>query len=216
MLFKRVDRELRNNIESLGKWYYYINFNGIEVRRDLKPDKANGFSNWNNYLKCCMPDVRGKRILDIGCNAGIYDLEMAKMGAKEVIGLDLNTDQALFTKEFFAKKQGHSFDSVRFIKADARDGLPSLGRFDFVSIFCAVYHFKEKIDFVMDQISKITNTVVLQGNTRRLDSSKYAERPGNEYSGIDGMKELLRRHGFNKLHIFAMNKYPKPVVIGER
>lgn len=217
MLFKRIDKKLKDKIVSLGKWYYYINFDGIEVRRDLKRDKTNGFNNWDNYLKYCIAEVGGRRILDVGCNAGIYDLEMAKMGAREIIGIDLDIRQALFVEDFFSKKSRISFDNVKFIERDAsEEGLQDLGRFDFACLFCTVYHFEKRIDFVMEEISRITDSVVLQGNLKRLNSPKYKDRMGTEYAGIDGMRQLLQRHELGKIHIFALNDYPKPVVIGER
>lgn len=216
MLFRKVDKELKDRIESLKEWYYYINFDGIEVRRDLKRDKASSLNNWNNCLKYCIPDVRDKRIMDIGCNAGLYDLEIAKLGAREVIGLDLDMRQAVFTKDFFSKKWQTNFSNINFIQKNVKDSLPDLGRFDFACIFCAVYHFTERIDFVIEEVSKITDTLVLQGNLRRLNSPKYRDRIGTESAGIEGMAKLLKRHGFGRLHIFNFKDYPKPVVIGEK
>lgn len=217
MLFRKVDKELKKKIEALGEWYYYINFDGIEVRRDLKKDETNGFANWNGYLQYCLPGIEGKRILDIGCNAGVYDLEISRAKAAQTVGVDLNTAQAEFVKEWFSRKEKRDFGNVRFIKRDAaKDGLSDLGRFDFVCLFAVVYHFREKIDSVMGEVSRITDTVVLQGNLKRLSSNKYKDRVGTEYAGITGMKDLLKRHGFKKFHVFAMNNYPKPVVIGER
>jgi len=216
-IIKKLERGLKDRIKNLGKWYYYLNFDGVQVGRNFKGDKAGGYSNWNNYLKHCIPDTKNMRILDAGCNAGIYDLEMAKNGAREIIGVDLNVEQALFVKDFFSEKLPVDFKNVSFIHRDiAEEGLSDLGIFDFACLFCVVYHFREKIDFVMDEISSVTKMLVMQGNLNRLNSPKYKERIGTEYAGIEGMKALLKRHGFRKLQIFAFGNYPKPVVIGEK
>ena len=223
MLFKKIDINLKKEIDSLGKWYYPINFNGIQVRKDLKPDKTSGLNNWHNYLKFYLPEIKGKRILDIGCNAGLYDLEMSKMGAREVVGVDLNVrprqtvKQAQFVKDFFSKKEGLDFSNVTFKSMDVCwEKLDTLGKFDFACLFCVVYHFEERMDYVMDELSRITEKVVLQGNLKRFTSVKYKKRPYTKYSGIEDMKRLLKRHGFGKLHIFEFGNYPKPVVIGEK
>lgn len=217
MFFRRVDRELRNKIESLGKWYYHFNFDGILVRKDLRKDKTNGFKNWDRYLKYYLPQVKGKRILDIGCNAGIYDLEMAKAGAKEVVGVDISIDQALFVKDYYSQHLHIDFSNVTYLKKDIRsETLSSLGTFDFVCMFCVVYHFQEKIPFVMDQVFQLTDTLVLQGNLKRFNSPKYVSRVGTQYSGIEGMKSLLDRHGFKNIQVFAYDNYSKPLVIGQK
>ncbi|NQT06412.1 MAG: DUF1698 domain-containing protein [Candidatus Omnitrophica bacterium] len=216
MLFRKIDKNLKTKIDALGRWYYYMDFDGIKVRRDLRRDGAGGYNNWNNFLKFCFPDVKEKRILDVGCNAGIYDLEMAKMGASEVIGIDRDIRHALFAKDFFSRKLEKNFENVKFIKKNAREGLGDLGKFDFACLFCVIYHFEERIDFVMEELSKMTDTVVMQGNLIRLASPKYKNRIETKYAGTEGIKELLQRHGFKKIQIFDFGKYPKPVVIGER
>jgi 2-polyprenyl-3-methyl-5-hydroxy-6-metoxy-1,4-benzoquinol methylase len=35
-------------------------------------------------------DVRGKAILDIGCGSGVYSIELARRGARRVVGLDFS------------------------------------------------------------------------------------------------------------------------------
>lgn len=217
MFFRRVDKELKNKIESLGKWYYYFNFDGIQVRKDLRRDKTSGFKNWDNYLKQYLPQVKDKRILDIGCNAGIYDLQMAKGGAKEVIGVDINVSQALFVKDYYSRHLNIDFSNITYLRKDVRsESFSSLGAFDFVCMFCVVYHFQERIPFVMEQIAQLTNTVVLQGNLKRFHSEKYARRIGTETASVGGMKSLLQNHGFKDIQVFDSDHYPKPVVIGTK
>jgi SAM-dependent methyltransferase len=209
---------LEKSIKELGKWYYYINFgHGVTVRKDLRKDKTNGFNNWKNYLVYCMPEIKGKRILDLGCNAGIYDLEMAKLGASEVVGIERNTGQAEFVKKFFADRNGESYDNVKYIEADlSRIDLTSLGKFDMVCLFCVVYHLYEYIDKIFNEIRQITDMVVLQGNIPRFNSAKYKDRPGTYLAGIEGMVALLKKFGYDKVQCFTINNYPKPLVIGEK
>lgn len=209
---------LQSQVKELGKWYYYIDFGyGVTVRKDLRRDKTNGFSNWNNYLVHCMPEIKDKRILDLGCNAGIYDLELAKLGAKEVIGIDKDVRQAEFVKEHFSKKNGLHFKNVKYTGADIGSfDLTGLGKFDMVCLFCVVYHLHDCIDKIFKHIKQITDTVVLQGNQPRLTSAKYRERPGTYLAGTEGMVSLLKKFGFEKIQCFTINNYPKPLVIGEK
>jgi len=142
---------------------------------------------------------------------------MIKLGASSVTGLDLDISQAKFVKDHYSKQQGVDFSALSLIDRDVcKEGLADLGKFDFVCLFCVVYHFQKDIDLVMSEIAKITNRVVMQGNLPREKSDKYRDRVGTEYSGIEGMRGLLKKHGFSKIHIFSLNDYPKPVVIGEK
>lgn len=209
---------ITKEVKELGRWYYYIDFGyGVTVRKDLRRDKTNGFSNWNNYLVHCMPEIKDKRILDLGCNAGIYDLEMAKLGAKKVIGIDKDVRQAEFVKEHFSKKNGLHFENVKYTGADIRSfDLTGLGKFDMVCLFCVVYHLYDHIDRIFGDIKQITDTVVLQGNLPRLNSDKYKDRPGTYLAGTEGMASLLKDFGFDKVQCFTINNYPKPLLIGEK
>lgn len=204
MLPKEV-KDLEKKIKSVVKRYYYLTF-----------DSA-GYKNWNHYLKYCLPDVRKKRILNVKCDTGIYDLEMAKMGAGEVIGIDSDISQALSSRDILAKKDGISFANVRFVERDiCKRGLGDFGKFDFAYLLDAVCNYREKTHFIMDEVSKITDTMVLQGSLKHLIPHNYRGKIEMEYAGIDGMRNLLWRHGFKKICVFDIANYPKPVVIGEK
>ena len=45
------------------------------------------------------PDLRGKTVLDFGCGLGSLAIEMAEMGAKKVVAIDLEDDFLNFAKE---------------------------------------------------------------------------------------------------------------------
>jgi len=57
-------------------------------------------------LRECM-DIRGKRILDVGCGPGRYCIQLAKAGPAEVMGLDL-AENALRIASDLAKNNGLS------------------------------------------------------------------------------------------------------------
>lgn len=199
-------------------WYYHIDFgNGVCVRPDLKSNLHSGLNNWRNFLLKNLPDLNGKRVLDIGCNAGLYDLKMCEAGASEVVGIDINTKQAEFVREWFSKKYGHDYSNVQYIAANAtKYSFVDLGSFDLVCMFRVAYHFGEGIEHIMGQLSGITNVIAMQGNTPRLNNPKYSDRSHQHLAGIDGMKELLKRYIFSNIRIVAPENHPNPLVVGSK
>src|SRR4051794_24568346 len=46
-------------------------------------------------------DLTGKRVLDIGCNEGVFCAVFAKRGAKEVMGIDRNKSALDFARQHY-------------------------------------------------------------------------------------------------------------------
>lgn len=77
-----------------------INFNKISKpyqKTDQKPDKV--YSMLPTILKA-IGKVQGKMILDIGAGSGFFTREIAKKGAKEVLGIDLSKKQIALAKRY--------------------------------------------------------------------------------------------------------------------
>jgi tRNA (mo5U34)-methyltransferase len=57
---------------------------------------------WRQFAGAVPADLTGKSVLDIGCNAGFYSLEMKRRGARRVVGVDSDPrylEQARFASE---------------------------------------------------------------------------------------------------------------------
>src|SRR4051812_8652198 len=80
------DDELEERIEALGPWFHNIKLNGLWTAPDhfLGDYPGAKFRRFAAHL----PDVADKSVLDIGCNAGFYSLEMKRRGASRVLGID--------------------------------------------------------------------------------------------------------------------------------
>jgi ubiquinone/menaquinone biosynthesis C-methylase UbiE len=78
-------------------------------------------------------DVRGKRVIDIGCNSGAYCFWAKRNGAREVVGVDLQ-DKRLEQARKIA--QYEQLD-VKFVNHSLFD-LAQLGKFDVVMCFAVV------------------------------------------------------------------------------
>jgi 2-polyprenyl-3-methyl-5-hydroxy-6-metoxy-1,4-benzoquinol methylase len=84
-------------------------------------DKRFRYDNYERYeltLQECA-DISGKRVLDIGCGSGRYSVDLAKLGAGCVVGIDF-AQSAVDIASKLAKNDGVS-DSCSFISADFKD-----------------------------------------------------------------------------------------------
>jgi len=89
-----------------------------------------------------LPDVRGKSVLDIGCNAGFYSIEMKRRGAATVLGID-SDERYLAQARLAAELTG--FEDIEFRQLDVYD-VGALGqKFDVVIFMGVFYHLRHPL-----------------------------------------------------------------------
>src|SRR5262245_36826591 len=149
------DAMIRREIAKYPQWFVHVNFgNGIVARSTSWPDAPDdsrhmGVSKFDFIVKRNLPDLQGKRILEIGCNAGLVAIHMARLGAAEVVGIDNDAfwprwrEQAQFVKSALEWRCRTTYN-VRYHECDMR-ALPELdlGRFDIVIALNCIYYIEE-------------------------------------------------------------------------
>jgi len=79
-----------------------------------KGEKINyGYHPLNLWKSIHIPltkDVKGKKVLDVGCNAGFFSFELAKLGA-DVLGVDVNQIERVFNKDCLPLQQAEWLES---------------------------------------------------------------------------------------------------------
>src|SRR5205823_10979273 len=81
--------EIARHVSSLGKWFQNMNLGCVWTA----PNHALGnypAEKWKRFEHSIPSDLTGKTVLDIGCNAGFYSLEMKRRGASRVLGIDFD------------------------------------------------------------------------------------------------------------------------------
>lgn len=78
---------LAQRIAELGPWFHNLRLNGIETAPDHFLGDYPAFK-WAEFRHAVADDLTGMSVLDIGCNAGFYALEMAQRGAARVLAVD--------------------------------------------------------------------------------------------------------------------------------
>ena len=118
-------------------WYQSIQFEeGIQSKGCLWC----GDPAWDNMIKFLPSDLTGKRVLDLGCNAGLFCVRSALMGA-EAVGIDYTEwrpnwdfeEQQVFVKKYFEQKVGRELP-ITYISGRMEEILQTqdIGKFDYV------------------------------------------------------------------------------------
>jgi tRNA (mo5U34)-methyltransferase len=132
--------QLRDAAAALGPWFHNIDLGGVMTA----PDHFLGdypAIKWRRFSHLIPADLNGKAVLDIGCNAGFYSIQMKLRGASRVLAIDLDPDylrQARFAAETIGV-------SIEFAELSAYD-VGSLGeRFDIVLFLGVLYHLRHPL-----------------------------------------------------------------------
>jgi tRNA (mo5U34)-methyltransferase len=128
--------EIRTRVEELGPWFHNLNLDGVSTA----PGHFLGdypAVKWRQVPE----DLSGSTVLDIGCNAGFYSLEMKRRGAERVVGID-SEEEYLAQGRFAAEVSGLEIEFKRLSVYD----VASLGeRFDIVLFMGVLYHLRHPL-----------------------------------------------------------------------
>jgi tRNA (mo5U34)-methyltransferase len=139
---------LLRRIEELGDWFHNLDLHGVPTA----PHHFLGdFPNikWKHISQAIPQDLSGATVLDIGCNAGFYSLQMKQRGANYVLGVDVD-DRYLSQARFAAETLGLEIDFQKR-SVYAADEIP--GQFDYVLFMGLFYHLRYPL-FALDKIIK--------------------------------------------------------------
>ena len=132
---------LRARIEALGPWFHNIDLGGVATA----PDHFLGDYPREKFARfaAALPDVTGVSVLDIGCNAGFYALEMKRRGAARVLGID--SDPRYLAQARLAADALGWGGEVEFASLSVYD-VAALGeRFDLVVFMGVFYHLRHPL-----------------------------------------------------------------------
>lgn len=132
--------EIRARVEALGPWFHNLDLDGVHTA----PSHFLGdypAVKWRRFAQAIPADLTGRTVLDIGCNAGFYSIEMKRRGAARVLGIDADKDylaQARFAAEV-------SDLDIEFRQLSVYD-VGAIGeRFDIVLFLGVLYHLRHPL-----------------------------------------------------------------------
>lgn len=150
---KLADREqVARRIGELGQWFQNMKLGGIETA----PDHFLGdypAMKWERFAGALPADLTGKSVLDIGCNAGFYSLEMKKRGAARVLGID--SDPSYLAQARFASEMTGL--EIEFREMSVYDIAALRERFDLVIFMGVLYHLRYPLlalDLIREHVAR--------------------------------------------------------------
>ena len=144
--------ETQKRIDEFGAWFQNLELNGVQTapQHFLGDYPAVKFAGFAHALP---DDLTGKSVLDIGCNAGFYSLEMKRRGASRVLGVD-SDERYLAQARFAAEVRGVD---IEFRQLSVYD-VGTLGeKFDLVIFMGVLYHLRHPLlalDLIREHVAK--------------------------------------------------------------
>jgi tRNA (mo5U34)-methyltransferase len=189
--------EIRARVEALGPWFHNLELDGVQTA----PTHFLGdypSVKWRRFCAAIAPDLTGRTVLDIGCNAGFYSIEMKRRGAARVLGIDSDEDY-LAQARFAAEVTGLDIEFRRLSVYD----VGAIGeRFDVVLFLGVLYHLRHPLlalDLIYEHVAD--DTLVFQSMQR--GSAEIDELEDDHDFWVT---DPFDRAGYPKLH-FIEHRY---------
>ncbi len=153
-------REIEDGIDRLAPWFHCIDLGG-----GVKTKTASAVGEpidhprptWETVKACVPANLAGMTVLDVGCNAGFYSIEMKRRGAARVLGLDAQRDlirQAEFVREVLGL-------DIEYGRKSVYDLDPfTLGQFDVTLALGLIYHCKHLV-LALEKLFLITRRLLV-------------------------------------------------------
>jgi tRNA (mo5U34)-methyltransferase len=181
--------EIRRKVDALGPWFHNLDLQGVPTA----PSHFLGdypAVKWRNFADVVPRSLKGKTVLDIGCNAGFYAMEMKRRDADRVLGLD-SRDEYLAQARFAAQVNGLD---VEFRHMSVYDIGQLAQTFDLVIFMGVLYHLRHPL-LALDLIYEhVAGDMLLFQSMQR---------------GSDDISEFDKNYDFWTTEQFENDTFPK-------
>lgn len=188
--------QIQENVRKLGKWFHNIDLQGVKTAPDhFLGDYPN--VKFKNFAHAIPQDLTGKTVLDIGCNAGFYSIEMKRRGAEHVVGID-SDDRYLAQARYASEVLGAD---IEFRNMSVYD-VVSLGkRFDVVIFMGVFYHLRHPLLALDILYENVVNDLLIFQSMQR---------------GSDQVEPVNADYDFWQTDIFQRQDFPQMYFIEHR
>ena len=188
---------IRQRVRELGSWFHNLDLGGVRTA----PDHFLGdypTVKWREFCSAIPTDLAGASVLDVGCNAGFYSIEMKRRSAGRVVGIDSDPEylaQAQFAAEVCNVEIELRCMSVYEV-AQLRE------KFDWVLFMGVFYHLRHPLlalDLIREHAAK--DWLIFQSMLR---GSRQIAEVEEDYAFAE--KEIFDSPGFPRMH-FIEQRY---------
>jgi tRNA (mo5U34)-methyltransferase len=165
---------LQERVDALAPWFHNIDLgDGLWTAPDHFLGDYPSFK-FRRFADALPADLTGKSVLDIGCNAGFYSLEMKRRGAACVVGID-SDERYLAQARLAADALG--FDgAVTFRNLSVYDVAQLGERFDLVIFMGVLYHLRHPL-LALDLIREHVASDMLLFQTMQQGAAEVFQPP---------------------------------------
>jgi tRNA (mo5U34)-methyltransferase len=230
--------ELQARVERLGPWFHCIDLGGGLLTKSASAvgePVEHPRPTWEKVRACLPEELAGQSVLDVGCNAGFYAVELKRRGAGRVLGVDSQRNlirQALFVRDVLGLDIDYRRLSVYDL--DPRE----LGQFDITLALGLVYHCKHLV-LALERLYAVTRELLVLetaiypperspgsfayevgGLQPLLHPLAYVENPAEAKEaiynwflpGTEALRALLRNVGFDEVEVFPATQSDRAVL----
>lgn len=219
--------EILAELKRLEPWFHRIDLGGdlfTKTESVMGEPIDHPLGPWQTIQKLLPTDLRGKTLLDVGCNAGFYAFEAKRRGAARVLGVDgqrQHVRQGLFVRKVLGL-------DVEFRRLNVYELSPrAVGQFDITLALGLLYHLKHPI-LALENLYQVTKELLiietavmppertptsfmhpLGEQQMLLHPLAFVENPSGAKEqvfnwflpGVETLKALLRSTGFNEVEV---------------
>ncbi len=189
--------EIEKKVAELGPWFHNIHLSGVQTAPNHFLGDYPSFK-WRNFEHSIPADLSGLTVLDIGCNAGFYSIQMKQRGASRVLGID--HDEGYLAQARFAA-QTLALD-IDFEQLSVYEVGQLREKFDLVLFMGVFYHLRHPLlalDLLRQHVTR--DWFVFQSMLRGSRTVPLIE---DDYPFWE--EALFDKPGFPKMH-FIENCY---------
>lgn len=147
--------EQQQHIDELAPWFHNLHLpSGLQTAPNHFLGDFPRFK-WRRLAPHLPSDLTGWRVLDIGCNAGFYSIELARRGGT-VVGIDV--DPHYLRQAQWAVEQFGVGDRVELRRMQVYDLAHESERFDLVLFMGVFYHLRYPLlglDIVSEKVDRL-------------------------------------------------------------
>jgi SAM-dependent methyltransferase len=163
--------ELRARVDSFPQWHYQFDLDGVitpifDKSHVIRHEQRSHYF-FDALVSVCGESLKGRRVLDLGCNSGWWSLKAIDAGADFVAGIDgrqMHIDQANLVFEAKHVDPGR----YEFIVGNVLTDPWPVGEFDVVMFLGLLYHISKPVE-LMQRIAAV-NTDLLVIDTQIIDA----------------------------------------------